>query len=551
MAAPYGDITSKKKTAQSQAIPGREAEMEKNNAGGYTFLSNDWDQLLRFLIIGSIGGTYYVTQNKLTLDNTSHIKGLVKEDGIRVVNEVVRVSDEGLALRNDPALFVLAICAADGNIDVRQHALENLPKVARTATHLFTFISYVKEMRGWGRALKNAVANWYQKRKAPSLAYQIVKYRNREGFTHRDVLRLTKPKPKDDEHDFLYGYAANKVVFDDGKFIKSEKDAKDTVIQLPAGLDIIKGVELIKQEGLSRTQVVNLISDYNLTHEMIPNEYKGEPVVWEALLERMPLTAMIRNLGKMTSIGLLKPMSNASKLVVNKLRDQEYLQKSRVHPIAVLIALKVYANGAGIKGSLAWNPVQTINDALEGGFYKAFKNVEPTGKNTLLALDVSGSMGWNDVMGINFMKCSELTAAMALVTANVEPNYMIFGFSDRFKALDISASDSLIDATRKVANRTFGRTDCALPMEYAKQQKLDVDSFFIYTDNETWAGRIQPSQALIAYRKKSGNDAKLAVIAAAATRFTIADPKDPGMLDVCGFSSDTPKVLSEFSKGNL
>jgi len=559
MAAPYGTHASKKRTPQTSPIPGREAEMKENNAGGYTFVASDWDQLMRFLIIGSVGGTYYVNERKLTLDNTAHIKNLITEKGKDVVDEVVRVSDQGLALRNDPALFVLALCAADGNKEVRSYALSQLPKVARTATHLFTFISYVKEMRGWGRALHNAVANWYQDRKPTNLAYQMVKYRNREGFTHFDVLRLSKPKPKDAEHDFLYGYASGKVVFKNGRFVKITKhkdsgEVSEKNLDMPAGLSIVKGVELIKQPGLSTTQVVNLISDYGLTHEMIPNEYKSAPAVWEALLTYMPMTAMIRNLGKMTSVGLVKPMSDASKLIVNKLSNQDYLQKSRIHPIAVLSALKIYANGAGFKGSLTWNPVQTVEDALDKAFYKTFKNVEPTGMNTMLALDVSGSMSWNKVMGIEFMMCSELTAAMALVTANVEPNYMIFGFADRFRELPVKASDSLVQATAKVANMTFGGTNCALPMKYAQQHKLDVDSFFIYTDNETWAGGSgdgHPSQALQAYRKSSGKAARMAVIAAASTSFTIADPKDPGMMDICGFSADTPKVLSEFSKGNL
>ncbi len=34
----------------------------------------------------------------------------------------------------------------------------------------------------------------------------------------------------------------------------------------------------------------------------------------------------------------------------------------------------------------------------------------------------------------------------------------------------------------------MGSTDCAQPMIYARQKKLEVDVFIVYTDNETWAG---------------------------------------------------------------
>jgi 60 kDa SS-A/Ro ribonucleoprotein len=34
-----------------------------------------------------------------------------------------------------------------------------------------------------------------------------------------------------------------------------------------------------------------------------------------------------------------------------------------------------------------------------------------------------------------------------------------------------------------------------------------------------------------------------------ATRFTIADPSDAGMLDVAGFDVSVPQVVADFSRG--
>ncbi len=64
---------------------------------------------------------------------------------------------------------------------------------ARTATHLFQFAAFVEGFRGWGRSLRRAVGGWYAGRSPESLAYQAVKYRQREGMTHRDLLRLAHP----------------------------------------------------------------------------------------------------------------------------------------------------------------------------------------------------------------------------------------------------------------------------------------------------------------------------------------------------------------------
>ena len=94
-----------------------------------------------------------------------------------------------------------------------------------------------------------------------------------------------------------------------------------------------------------------------------------------------------------------------------------------------------------------------------------------------------------------------------------------------------------------------GGTDCALPMLYAAEQGLEVDAFVIYTDNETWAGKIHPHQALRRYRERSGIDARLIVVAMTSTGFSIADPDDAGMLDVVGFDAAVPGLIAGFARG--
>lgn len=45
--------------------------------------------------------------------------------------------------------------------------------------------------------------------------------------------------------------------------------------------------------------------------------------------------------------------------------------------------------------------------------------------------------------------------------------------------------------------------------------------------------------------------AKLIVVGLTATNFTIADPKDPGMLDVVGFDSAVPEIVRNFVTGKM
>lgn len=537
----YSSIGTRQ-TAQIEPILGREQEQVKNNAGGYVFAVDKWQQLMRFLIMGSEGGTYYVSPKALTVEAAKATIACIKEDGIRAAKTIIEVSDKGLAAKNDPAIFALALAASVGDLQTRSYALNNLGKVARIPTDLFHFTSYVQNMRGYGRGLKNALGNWYLNPKVEDLAYHVVKYQQRDGFSNRDLLRLAHPKTDDPTRNTIF------------KWITKGTDGFECLDELPS---VIEAFERAKKATIP--ELVRLIQDHNLSREMLPTESLKDARIWEALLQKMPPTAMIRNLGNMSKVGLLAPLSAASNLVVEKLGNQAAFKKARVHPIAILIALKQYAAGKGLKGDGVWVPVPAVCDALDTAFYDAFDNVEPTGKSTLIAVDMSGSMmgssylGWlgladRDIAGTNLHPC-EAAAALALACAKKEQNYYIMGFDSQFKDLGITPKMRLDQAVGKCLSKTFGSTDCALPMVWAKNNRIQVDTFIVLTDNDTYAGNIHPSQALKKYREASGRAAREAVVAMVPGQFSIADPKDSGMMDVAGFAANTPAIINQFSRG--
>ncbi len=517
---------STNETPQSEKIPGREEQI-KNDAGGYVFEASIWDVLDRFLILGTESPTYYSSQKDLFSKAANGVIKCIKADGIRTVNRIVEISLEGRAPKNDPALFALAMCTSTNFADkeTRKLAFGNLDKVARIGTHLFHFCKFREQFGGWGRGMREAVANWYTSKETDKLAYQVIKYQQRDGWSHRDCLRLSHPK-----YQPIFNYIT-----------KGKLEGEN-------GFDCPNVIQAFEQARKAKTEldIVVFIRDCNLPRECISTEFLGSPVVWEALLDKMPITAMIRNIATMTKIGLISPMSNAVKTVVERLHDQDRLVKGRVHPIQILAALKTYQQGHGMRGKGEWTPVPQVIDALDDSFYLTFKNIEPTGKRILIGLDVSGSMSMGEVAAIPGLTPREGAAAMCLVTAKSEINWHIMAFQDRFIQLPISTKQRLDDVCKMTYNLPFGRTDCAQPMVYALNEGIDVDCFIIYTDNETWCGRIHPTQALQKYRQKTGINAKLIVVSMEANNFTIADPKDNGMMDVVGFDTAVPQLMANF-----
>src|SRR5262249_23032162 len=161
----------------------------------------------------------------------------------------------------------------------------------------------------------------------------------------------------------------------------------------------------------------------------------------------------VRNLATMTRLGLLAPLSGGTRKVLAELTNMDRIRKARLHPVAILMALRTYAAGHGERGRHTWTPVQQIVDALDGAFYAAFSNVTPTGKRWLLGIDVSGSMS-APVAGTP-MSCCEGATAMALVTAHVETDCTICAFADGLRPLPISPRSRLDDALRHTRNVNF------------------------------------------------------------------------------------------------
>ncbi len=540
----------RERTPQSESI--REDQVE-NSAGGFVWQGDPLMRLRRFLILGTEGGTYYASERKASRVQLENIRRIVADPelGRAAVAMVVEVSEDGLAQKNDPALLVLAMATVLGDLETRRAAYRALPAVARIGTHLFHFCQFREDLGGgWGRGVARAVGNWYAAQSSESLAYQLVKYRQRDGWTHRDVMRLSHPEASSNAHKALYDFACGRT--------------PEVLGDLPR---IVKGY-MGAQGATSATRSAELVREFRLPREAVNTDHLDEPKVQEALLERMPLTAMVRNLGNMSKSGMLVPGSDAEMTVCNRVLDGDAIQKARLHPIGILAALVTYASGRGARGRGAWIPCPRVVDALNDAFYLSFKTVERSGVRTLLALDISGSMHGHDINGIPGLDARTASAAMALVTAATEPKYEVVAFSDSgpeawvvpsqryylkmgITPLPLSPRQRLDDVLGLIDHYHMGGTDCSLPMLWAKEKGRKFDHMVVYTDNETWAGDIHPAEALKDYRRSSGIDTKLTVVGMCANDFTIADPTDEGMMDVVGFSADSPQLISAFASGKL
>jgi hypothetical protein len=350
------------------------------------------------------------------------------------------------------------------------------------------------------------------------------------------------------------------------------RDLIDTAVYLKAVMEI----EACTTSVADIYKALKLIKDHGLVREQIPTHLLNSSDIWTELLKSkgangkqagMPLEALTRNLGKFSSLPNFMGAAN-TELICDRLSSEDDIQKSRIHPFKVLVASRIYGMGKALKGALTWTVHPRVRDQLTTTFLRSFKNVAPTGKRYMAALDVSGSM---DVacMGCPAISCRQASAALAHMLYETEPHVYVRGFTSSpsygygvsipapsdngFRSFDhLVRRGMTLEQFIRATDAPYGATDCSLPMLRAMEEGLDVDVFIVMTDSETFAGKVHPQVALENYRVKANKpDAKLIVVGMTANCLTIADPNDRNTLNLAGFDASMPEIIAMFVRGEL
>ena len=461
-------------------------------AGGFVWQISDKEQVTRYLIIGSEGGNFYQTPQQVSSQCASCVLRMTRTpDNFKWLCDTIReVSIEGRAAKQESILLALAtIIVFAPTPSAKTEALAIVSDCVRILTHLYMLMGYIKIFSnaghpaltsatsaptvvigsGIGRGIRRVFGEYFYSRTGIEIANLITKYKNREGWTIKDVLRLIHINPKrmkDDGGRLIIDHVFGRSVTP--SFI--EPQSRESTTPTPDAsqchsispslggappspvavlLSAIKEIHAIAlRSTITTTQeldrIANLIKQVGLCREQLPTQLFKYRKVWEALLTNkgaggkgkgMPLTALIRNLGKLSTaeIGIISsPVSTKraevqsledgtlTKHICDRITDEDDIKRTRIHPYNILVAMLTYKKGSGDKGSLSWTPNIQIIAALDKAFKLSFKNIKPTGKRIKIALDVSGSMSSAFCAGSSVVNCASGSVAMMMMTLWVE-----------------------------------------------------------------------------------------------------------------------------------
>ncbi|XP_041847430.1 60 kDa SS-A/Ro ribonucleoprotein [Melanotaenia boesemani] len=520
-----------------------------STGGGYPWEVSDKARLCRFLCFGSEGDMYTAREEgRVSLENAGALLSLLQEGrGSEVVEEIKRFTQDGRAVRLGPSLFALALCSQHSELKTRQAAFKALKEVCRDPAHLFSFIQYKKELKEgmkcgiWGRALRKAVSDWYNDQDAMSLAAAVTKCKQREGWSHQDLLRLSHAKPTRDAIALISKYVTKGWKEVQGAY--ADKENSEEVVRVLSYLEVVEKVK----HSCDETEVVNLIEEHKLEREQLLTDHLKSKQVWRALLKEMPLHSVLKILGKMTSNKMLEPGSSETQIICDRLQSESALKKARIHPLSILLASENYKRGQGYQGKTRWEPDSCILKAMDSAFYKSFMNVEPVGKRVLVAVDVSTSL--NSVVPGSAVSTAVAAAAVTMIFNRTEADTHVLAFSEgAVVPCSVSARMTIAEATAELVKIPSRSTDCTLPITWATDNGKSVDVFIILTNNPLWTLAASPVESLRKHRQASGANSKLVMCGLTSIGHAIADTEDRGLLSICGFDLGALSVIHNLAQ---
>ena len=486
-----------------------------NEAGGTAYKLTPKAALAQYAATGCFSHTFYADAS----EQLEKVLELTKELDAEFVAKVAIYAREKGFMKDMPALLVAVLSIKDKMLFEKTFL-----RVIDNGKMLRNFVQIMRSgatgRKSLGSLPKRLVREWFETRKAETIFKQSVG----QTPSFADVLKMVHPKPKDVEHESLYGY-----------FIGREIDAD----KLP---EIVKQLERFKNGDALEVPAVPF---QMLT--ALPISTKE----WTEIARHAAWQMTRMNLNTFQRHGVFADKEMVE-IIANRLRDREAIRKARVFPYQLLTAFSAASNNAEIP--------REITEALQDAMEIAIENVPEIDGKVYVFPDVSGSMS-SAVTGFrkgatSAVRCVDVAALVAASILRKNPTAEIIPFEQSIVKLNLNPRDSVMTNAQKLAAVGGGGTNCSAPLVSLNGKRAKGDLVIYVSDNESWIDTNRTWNSGTETMKqwnefKSRNrDAKLVCIDIQPNAHTQAQER-ADILNVGGFSDQVFTLVSEFANGNL
>ncbi len=483
-----------------------------NKAGGRAYSTSDKHALAQYAATGCLNGTFYATAQD-QLETVLKLAEKVEPEFLAKVAVYTRTKG---FMKDMPAL----LCAV---LSVRApHLLKEVfPRVIDNGRMVRNFVQIVRSgvvgRKSLGTSPRNLVREWITSRDADRLFKDTVG----NDPSMKDVILLSRPKPKNAERKALHGYILGK-----------EYNKR----YLPK---LVKQYEKYKQDRKGAVP--------NVPFQMLTSLGLGKDE-WTEIARNAPWQMTRMNLNTFQRHGVFEDKAMVS-TVAERLRDPELVERARVFPYQLLAA---YLN---VGDDVPFEVKEALQDAME----VAISNIPEIPGQAYVFPDVSGSMSFSSITGhrkgsTSKVRCVDVSALVAAAMMRINPRTKVLPFENRVVSCKLNPRDSVMTNAEKLGRVGGGGTNCSAPLAQLNREKAKGDLIVYVSDNQSWvdSGRNHwgSTETMSEWKifKQRNKKARMICIDVVPNNTTQAkESKD--IINVGGFSDEVFKLISAVASG--
>ena len=455
------------------------ASADTTNAEGFAaWTPSDAALLEQLAMTGTLGNSFYANAKEAAKEAVALLE---RADAQALAAAIVRGRNEGF-IRAFPILGLVYL--SKKNAHLFQDAFK---KVILTGNDLVDFIEVAKTVRGFGRSLKTAIADWIASNTNP---YYAQKYRKQIA----DAIRLSRFKGEDS----IYAYILNAYSDVKGNSAEKLEKAYAEYPDLAAHRDFVAAVEAGDLASAAR-----ILDAHNLDVNSLTAYYgKFDKALWAAVAKRSPVMRFVKYLAKFLREGVLTPELLKAKVNV------EALKKAKVFPFRLYTAYLAFtlelahtkraASGAdvgnkpfadafasGNEASLDF-PVEekflidhladVMNEYAQSYDWSAF-----AGKRWVIAPDVSGSMS-SRIGDSTVLTYATVSAMFVGFFVKGLENVTVLPWDEEVKPYRVPRADSVMTHINAITRMVDGCTYMETAVNYMLKKGIDTDYAVFLTD---------------------------------------------------------------------
>jgi 60 kDa SS-A/Ro ribonucleoprotein len=431
-----------------------------NEAGGRAYKFAPKHALAQMAATGCFNGVFYASARN-QLDELRTLIDQVDDDVF--LAKLAVYARERAFMKDMPAALLVVLSKRDTQL---MHRV--FDRVVDNGRVLRTMFQMIRSGQFGRTSLSSSLQRAFQRWLNEASVGKLLSASIGNDPSLRDILRMARPTPVDNERRALFGWLTHK---------ETEKWAPASEADLPPQ---VQSLITYRQAETAERQVL-IAGDLSVRWDLLADAARG-PKVWKAIARQMGPQALRMNLNTLLRHEVLNDR-NMVDYVAGRLSDADEIRRSRQFPYQYLAA---YLNASS-------EVPHQIKAALHQAAEIACGNIPKLPGPIIIGLDTSGSMsmsvtGWRGRGATSKMRCVDVAALFAAAILRRNPDSVVIPFDTRAYEARIDPSDSILSLSERLAKYGGGGTDCSIPLRVANTTYRDrpFAGAVLVSDNESW-----------------------------------------------------------------